>query len=76
MQKHGIGDTVLLDGGIGLDGFAVCRLGAGSAAGEGVCYVEFGAVRPGCIAADRFERLLGACEQFAVARGLQWSMPG
>ncbi|MGH3803675.1 MAG: hypothetical protein ACRDTD_26805, partial [Pseudonocardiaceae bacterium] len=64
------GDTVLLAGDRGLDGLAVCHLGAGSEAGDGVCYLKFGAVRPGPGAADRFERLLDACEGLAGERGL------
>ncbi|CAG7634306.1 hypothetical protein SIM91_43665 [Rhodococcus opacus] len=70
VHTQGIGDTVLLEGDAGLDGLAVCHLGPGSEAGEGVCYVKFGAVRPGRGAADRFERLLDACELLATVRGL------
>ncbi|MFD7685644.1 GNAT family N-acetyltransferase [Streptomyces sp. NPDC059781] len=70
-QAQGLGDTVLLEGaGSELDGLAVCHCGAGSEAGEDVCFVKFGAVRPGPDAADRFERLLDACEQLAAERGL------
>ena len=70
-QAQGLGDTVLLEGaGSGLDGLAVCHCGAGSEAGEDVCFVKFGAVRPGPDAADRFERLLDACEQLATEKGL------
>ncbi|MDX3643064.1 GNAT family N-acetyltransferase [Streptomyces sp. MB09-02B] len=70
-QAQGLGDTILLEGvGSGLDGLAVCHCGAGSEAGEDVCFVKFGAVRPGPDAADRFERLLNACEQLAVEKGL------
>jgi hypothetical protein len=47
----------------------VCHVGAGSEAGSGVCYVKFGAVRPGADAAADFERLLDTCERFAGARG-------
>ena len=64
---QGIGETLLVGDG---DGLAVCHLGAGSEAGSGVCYVKFGAVTPGTGSADRFERLLDACEAFAAARGL------
>lgn len=71
VQAQGLGDTVLLEGaGSGLDGLAVCHCGAGSEAGEDVCFVKFGAVRPGPDAADRFERLLDACEQLAAEKGL------
>ena len=65
------GDTILLEGADSdLDGLAVCHCGAGSEAGEDVCFVKFGAVRPGPDAADRFERLLNACEQLATEKGL------
>ncbi|WP_051767546.1 GNAT family N-acetyltransferase [Streptomyces sp. NRRL S-37] len=71
VQAQGLGDTVLLEGaGSALDGLAVCHCGAGSEAGEDVCFVKFGAVRPGPDAADRFERLLDACEQLAAEKGL------
>ncbi|MFD3658244.1 GNAT family N-acetyltransferase [Streptomyces sp. NPDC058620] len=70
-HAQGLGDTILLQGsGSELDGLAVCHCGAGSEAGEDVCFVKFGAVRPGPEAANRFERLLDACEQLAVERGL------
>ncbi|MFF9913720.1 GNAT family N-acetyltransferase [Streptomyces sp. NPDC013457] len=70
-HAQGLGDTILLEGADSeLDGLAVCHCGAGSEAGEDVCFVKFGAVRPGPDAADRFERLLDACEQLAVEKGL------
>jgi GNAT superfamily N-acetyltransferase len=69
-DTQGLGDTVLLPGESGLDGLAVCHCGAGSEAGADVCYVKFGAVRPGRQAGERFERLLDACEQLASERGL------
>lgn len=70
-HAQGLGDTILLQGaGSELDGLAVCHCGAGSEAGEDVCFVKFGAVRPGPEAADRFERLLTACERLAAERGL------
>ncbi|MFD4529490.1 GNAT family N-acetyltransferase [Streptomyces sp. NPDC058470] len=50
---QGLGDTILLQGaGSELDGLAVCHCGAGSEAGEDVCFVKFGAVRPGPEAAN------------------------
>jgi GNAT superfamily N-acetyltransferase len=67
-NMQGIGDTVLLHDEGHVAGMAVCHCGAGSEAGSGVCYVKFGAVRPG--AADEFERLLEACEAFAAEFGL------
>ncbi|MER5292672.1 GNAT family N-acetyltransferase [Streptomyces pharetrae] len=71
VHAQGLGDTILLQGaGSELDGLAVCHCGPGSEAGEDVCFVKFGAVRPGPEAADRFERLLDACERLAAERGL------
>jgi GNAT superfamily N-acetyltransferase len=70
VHAQGLGDTVLLQGESGLDGLAVCHCGPGSEAGSDVCFVKFGAVRPGGQAGDRFERLLDACEQLAAERGL------
>jgi predicted N-acetyltransferase YhbS len=74
-DEQSLGDTVVLDGDAGLDGFAVCHLGAGEA-GSGSCYVKFGAVRPGPGAAERFDRLLGACEAHACGRGLDQLLAG
>jgi GNAT superfamily N-acetyltransferase len=72
-----IGDTLLLPGrGDGLDGVAVCHCGAGSEAGSDTCYVKVAAVRPGTGAADRFERLLDACEGFAAASALNRLVAG
>lgn len=69
-SRLGLGETVLLGDPDALDGFAVCHLGSGTEAGEGVCYVKFGAVRPGSGAASRFGRLLDACEALAAQHGL------
>jgi GNAT superfamily N-acetyltransferase len=63
---QGIGDTLILPGDDELDGVAVCHCGAGSEAGSDTCYVKVAVVRPGAGAADRFERLLDACEAFAA----------
>jgi predicted N-acetyltransferase YhbS len=69
VADHGFGDTVLLEEGDGLAGFAVCHTGPGSEAGSGHCLVKFAAVRPGPGAADRFDRLLTACDAFAAGAG-------
>jgi len=63
------GDVVLTYTRNALDGFAVCLHGAGSEGGEKTCYVKFGAARGGAGAAERFDRLLEACEAFASSRG-------
>ena len=70
VAAQGLGDTVLLRDGDRLAGLAVCHCGPGTEAGEGACYVKFGAARPGPGAADAFERLLDACEALGAERGL------
>jgi GNAT superfamily N-acetyltransferase len=71
-----IGDTLILPGDDELDGVAVCHCGAGSEAGSDTCYVKVAAVRPGEGAADRFERLLDACEAFAADHALERLVAG
>jgi GNAT superfamily N-acetyltransferase len=66
VNEHGLGDTVLLRDHGTLEGLAVCHCGAGTEAGSDTCYVKFAAVRPGVGAAERFERLVDACEGFAA----------
>jgi hypothetical protein len=63
------GDVVLIYTRRVLDAFAVCLTGAGSEGGEKACYVKFGAARGGAGANERFDRLLEACEAFALSRG-------
>ena len=71
VSTRGLGDTLLLwEGASRLAGFAVCHWGPASEAGEGCCYVKFGAVRPGAGDAGRFEALLDACGSLAVAAGM------
>jgi GNAT superfamily N-acetyltransferase len=69
-NEQGIGDTVVLRRKETLEGIAVCHCGAGSEAGSDTCYVKFAAVRPGEGVPGRFERLLDACEAFAVESGM------
>jgi GNAT superfamily N-acetyltransferase len=72
-----LGDTVVVyDDAGGLDAFAVCHTGPGSEAGTGTCFVKFGAALPGPGAADRFSRLLTACEAFAAQQGAQALVAG
>ena len=72
-----LGDTVVvLDDTGGVEAFAVCHTGAGSEAGSGACFVKFGAALPGPGAADRFARLLTACEAFAAEEGAQAVVAG
>ena len=71
-----IGDTLVLPGDDELDGVAVCHCGAGSEAGSNTCYVKVAVVRPGEGAADRFERLLDACEGFAADSAVERLVAG
>jgi GNAT superfamily N-acetyltransferase len=71
VATRSLGDTLLLqDQGSRLAGFAVCHWGPASEAGEGCCYVKFGAVRPGPDAAERFCALLDACALLARDAGM------
>ena len=65
IAAQGLGDTILLSDGDRLVGLAACHVGPGTEAGSDVCYVKFGAVRPGADAQQNFSRLLDACEQLA-----------
>jgi|SRR5215468_691268 len=76
VQEHALGDTVLLADDGELRGFAVCHVGAGTEAGSDVCYVKFGAVRPGPRSADDFVRLIDLCERFAAARRMKQLVAG
>jgi GNAT superfamily N-acetyltransferase len=76
VDQQGLGETVLLDDGDELTGFAVCHCGPGTEAGSGGCFVKFGAVSPGQGADARFGELLDACEDLAAQRGLSRLMAG
>jgi hypothetical protein len=66
-----LGDTLLLaDAGSRLGGFAICHWGPASEAGDGCCFVKFGAVQPGPGAEERFSRLLDACGALAMSVGM------
>lgn len=71
VAERALGEIVLVDDEQGLAGFAVCHGAAGSEAVPGTCYVKFAAARSGAGAADRFERLLDAVEEFAATAGLE-----
>ena len=66
---QGVGDVVMIDSRLRLDGFAVCMTGPGSEGGAKTCYVKFGVVRGGNAADVRFDLLLDAIDSFAVSRG-------
>jgi hypothetical protein len=67
--SHRTGDVVLTYTRGVLDAFAVCLNGPGSEGGEKTCYVKFGAARVGAGAGERFNKLLDACDAFALSRG-------
>ena len=73
LAARGFGDTLLLWDTVPsrLAGFAVCHWGPASEAGEGCCFVKFGAVRAGPGAEERFSALLEA----ASALGAEIGMP-
>jgi GNAT superfamily N-acetyltransferase len=71
VAARNLGDTILQwDRGSRLAGFAICHWGPTSEAGEGCCFVKFGAVRPGPGAEERFSRLLDACGALALSVGM------
>ena len=76
VDSQGLGDTILLWDGSRPIGFAVCHCGPGTEAGSGVCYVKFGAARPGETAAETFERVVDACEAFAASQSLSRLVAG
>ena len=68
IEGQRLGETVLLEDRGALSGFAICHIGAGTEAGEGMLFVKFATVSPG--AAEDFERLLDALEALAAERGV------
>ncbi len=63
-----LGDTLMIEDGSGIVGFAICRCGAGTEAGSGSCMAKFGAIHPGKKAEAYFDRLLNACMTYAANR--------
>ncbi len=77
VSARGLGDTLLLwDSASRLAGFAVCHWGPASEAGEGCCFVKFGAVRPGSGAEERFAALLDACGALGAEVGMASLLAG
>jgi GNAT superfamily N-acetyltransferase len=65
VEKHKLGDTILLNENNELVAMAICHCGPGTEAGSGSCYVKFGAAKPASSSAKFFGSLLDACEQYA-----------
>ena len=77
VAARGLGDTILLwETASRLAGFAICHWGPASEAGQGCCFVKFGAVRPGPSAAERFDALLDACAALARQAGMPTVLAG
>jgi predicted N-acetyltransferase YhbS len=76
VHAQNLGDTVLLSDETELTGFAICHCGAGTEAGSDVCFVKFGAVRPGVQAGERFEQLLNLCEAYGATQKMSRLMAG
>jgi hypothetical protein len=70
VDAQGLGDTVLVEGTGSLAAFAICHYGPHSEAGEGFCFIKFGAVRATPSAQQDYARLLDASEALAVSVGM------
>lgn len=70
IAAQGLGETILLAGSGGIEGFAACHVGEGTEAGPGICYIKVAAVQGGPGAQARLERLLAAVEAHAHAAGM------
>ena len=76
VAAQGLGDTILVWDDSRLTAFAVCHVGPGTEAGSDVCYVKFGAARPGPNAEQDFSHLIDACEEMASARQVSRILAG
>jgi len=70
VAERQLGETVLSWDNHTLNGLAVCHCDKNTEAGEGSCYIKFGAVRPGPEAVKDFNRLLDSCDALAASKGL------
>jgi GNAT superfamily N-acetyltransferase len=69
LLKQKTGEVVLIHTCNTLDGFAICHHGEGSEGGTKICYIKFAGARGGAGAGERFDRLLEACDELALAQG-------
>jgi GNAT superfamily N-acetyltransferase len=76
VAAQGLGDTILVWDDSRLTALAVCHVGPGTEAGSDVCYVKFGAVRPGANTEQDFSRLIDACEEMASERQVSRLLAG
>jgi GNAT superfamily N-acetyltransferase len=71
VAARGLGETLLLrDPAGGICAFAICHWGPASEAGEGCCFIKFGAVRPGPDADANFAALLDGGRALAARVGM------
>ena len=75
-QEGGLGDTLFLDEGGRITGFACCHHGEGSEATRNQLLVKFAAVAAGRGAADNFRRLLDVCDAYAHQLGAERLIAG
>ncbi|HEY3916934.1 MAG TPA: GNAT family N-acetyltransferase [Stellaceae bacterium] len=66
---HPTSDAIVLTEGSRVTGFAICHCGAGSEADSGAVYIKFAAARRGPTAAQDFQRVIDAANDFAQRRG-------
>ncbi len=77
VDKMNLGDTVILiDENKEIVGFAVCHCGINTEAGDGKCYVKFGAVKTNLDSQSNFVNLLNGCQEFAISKGLSTLVAG
>jgi GNAT superfamily N-acetyltransferase len=68
--KQDIGEVILIFLRKTFEGFAIACTGRGSEGGKEICYIKFAAVRGGAGADARFDRLLNACDDFALSHNV------
>ena len=66
-----IGETLMINDGTSLVGFALCHFGEGAETETDVCQVKQAAVLPGPKASDHFAALLEACTFYAREKGAE-----
>lgn len=76
LRKQHRGDTVFLQDGSSLSGFAICHYGPASEAGADACLIKFALIRPGPTARQSFDDLLTACKSLAAEAGMTRLLAG
>ncbi len=76
IEANRLGDTLLLQKGSKITGFAACHLGIGTEAGSDACYVKFAAAPSDASGQNSFKNLLNACEAYARKKGVSKLLAG